>query len=237
MEKNPKPSMSLVKEVLNIEARIDMIQLHRAYEIITRLNSRKSQIMESYDWSDQQFEVNGRFGLMDCFGEILIPAEYDETWFRTDFFVTRNKPIACRKEGKWGMVLPDGKGTNVTDFLYDNIFLDQYYTLWSFIIVILNGKFGLLDASGHHLSPTDIDEIYHPVNDMGKVRKGNKYGFVYYNGDYIEPVYEEIAFSGNNSKYTVKLNGIWGFVDKEKGFIASDTVNKITGCNFYGSII
>ena len=117
------------------------------------------------------------------------------------------------------------------------MFVDQYYTLLSFIIVMLDGKFGFLDASGHHLSPTDIDEIYHPVNDMGKVRKGDRYGFIYYNGDYIEPVYEEIELSGTNSNYAVKLNGIWGVVDKEKGFISSETLNEASGCNFYGSII
>ena len=108
MEVKLKPTKDLVIEVLNIKTRLDSINLYREYEIINALNNQKTEILESYDWSDQEITANGKSGLADCFGEILIPAEYDETWYRANYFVTREKPIACKNGDKWGMVLPDG---------------------------------------------------------------------------------------------------------------------------------
>ncbi len=218
MEKKPKPTKDLVLEVLNIKTRLDSINLNREYEIINALNSQKSGIMESYDWSDQEIEANGKLGLADCFGEVLIPAEFDETWFRANYFVTREKPIACKKGDKWGMVLPDGKGTIVTDFLYDNIFLGEYYSFWNFIIVAREGKYGFIDIKGNSLTPIELDEIYQPENNMGQVRKGEKYGIIYGNGDYIEPVYDEIRFSDLENHFQVKLNNQWGYIDQSKNF-------------------
>ena len=225
MEEKPKPTKDLVLEVLNIKTRLDSINLYREYEIINALTSQKTQILESYDWSDQEITANGKSGLTDCFGEILIPPEYDETWYRANYFVTREKPIACRRREKWGMVLPDGKGTVVTDFLYDNIFLGEYYSFWNFIIVVREGKYGFIDIKGNSLTPIELDEIYQHQNNMGLVRKGEKYGIIYGNGDYIEPVYDEIRFSDGDNRCHVKLNGQWGYIDCNKTFSSFDDMN------------
>ena len=234
MDQKPKPTKDLLIEVQNIKTRLDSINLYREFEIINTLNNKKVQIMDSFDWSDQEYELNGKSGLTDCFGEVLIPAEYDETWFRANYFVTREKPIACRKGDKWGMVLPDGNGTIVTDFLYDNIFLGEYYSFWNLIIVVNNDKFGFIDFKGNSLTPLEIDEIYLPCNDMGQFRKGDKYGFICGNGDYIEPLYEEIGFSESNNFYRVKLNGQWGFLDQDKNFEPTDHFSEDLGCVYYG---
>ncbi len=234
MEKKQKPTKDQVIEVLNIKTRLDSINLNREFEMINVLKNQQSQIMDSYDWSDQELEVNGKFGLTDCFGEVLIPAEYEETWFRANYFVTREKPIACRKGEKWGMVLPDGKGTIVTEFRYDNLFLGEYYSFWNFIIVVEDEKYGFIDIKGNSLSGIELDEIYQPGNRLGQVRKGDKYGFIYYNGDYFEPIYEEIRFSMDDRRCQVKLNGQWGFLDRNKNFI---TANELVGEEeivFYG---
>jgi hypothetical protein len=94
-----------------------------------------------------------------------------------------------------------GGGRIVADFLYDNIFLEEYYSMWRFI-----------------------------------VRKGDKYGFIYYNGDYIEPAYEEIAFSEEDRFYHVKQDGRWGYVDKGKSFRSADEQDEICSNDFYGSV-
>ena len=234
MEEKPKPTKDLVLEVLNIKTRLDSINLYREYEIINALTSQKTQILESYDWSDQEITANGKSGLTDCFGEILIPPEYDETWYRANYFVTREKPIACRRREKWGMVLPDGKGTVVTDFLYDNIFLGEYYSFWNFIIVAREGKYGFIDIKGNSLTPIELDEIYQPENNMGQVRKGEKFGFIYHNGDYIEPVYEEIKFTDDDNRFQVRLNGQWGFVDCHKNFRPANAVDDEDYQVYYG---
>lgn len=236
MEKMSKPTRELASEVMDIKAKLDSLNLYREFEIITSLNRRKAQILDSYDWSDKEFIENGKSGLMDCFGEVLIPAKYDETWFRTNWFVPRDKPIACRKGDKWGIVMPDGKGTVVSGFVYDNIFMGEYYAMWSFIIVKLGNSYGFIDTTGNPLTPVDIDEIFQPANDMGKVRKGEKYGFICYNGDYIGPAYEEITFSENDRFYHVKKDGRWGFVDKNRNFIPAEDCHETDRSDFYGGI-
>ena len=234
MEKKEKPTKDLAIEVLNIKTRLDSINLNREFEMINALKNQQSQIMDSYDWSDQELEIDGKFGLTDCFGELLIPAEYEETWFRANYFVTREKPIACKKGNKWGMVLPDGKGTIVTEFRYDNLFLGEYYSFWNFIIVVKEDKYGFIDIKGNSLTPIDLDEIYQPGNRLGQVRKGDKYGFIYYNSDYVEPVYEEIRFSVDDRRCQVKLNGQWGFVVTDKNFITTDELVGEEELVFYG---
>ena len=234
MEEKRKPTKDLVIEVLNIKTRLDRINLYREYEMINLMNSQKSEIMDSYDWSDQEFEADGKIGLTDCFGEVLIPAEYDETWYRANYFVTREKPIACKKDDKWGMVLPDGKGTIVTEFRYDNLFLGEYYSFWNFIVVAMEDKYGFIDIKGNSLTPIELDEIYQPGDKMGKVRKGDKFGFIYYNGDYIEPVYEEISYSDSDNRLCAKLSGQWGYVDNNKNFIPADGYREDTNQLLYG---
>lgn len=237
MEKIPKPTRELASEVMNIKSKLDSLNLYREFEIISSLNRRKARILDSYDWADKEFTENGKSGLMDCFGDVLIPALYDETWFRTNWFVPRDKPIACRKGDKWGIVMPDGKGTVVSGLVYDNIFLEEYYAMWSLIIVRLGNSYGFIDTAGKPLTPVDIDEIFQPANDMGKVRKGDKYGFIYYNGDYIVPAYEEISFSETDTFYHVKKDGLWGFVDKNRNFISAEDCNENNNPDFYGSIV
>jgi hypothetical protein len=237
MEKKPKPTRELVSEVLNIKARLDSFNLYRENEIISSLNKQREIIMDSYDWSDQEFTENGKSGLMDCFGEIMIPAIYDETWFRANYFVSREKPIACRMGNKWGMVMPDGKGSVKAEFIYDNIFLGEHYSFWSFIVVVIKNKYGFIDVRGNPLTPVDIDEVFRPENSMGLVRKGEMFGFIYCNGDYIEPVYEEIKLPDNEKLYRVRLDGRWGFVSRNKDFIAAEDINSImTNDLFYGRL-
>ena len=236
MVQKPKPTKDLVIKVESIKTRLERIKLSNEFKIIGMLNNQMLQIMNLFDWSDQGYIVNGKSGLTDCFGEVMIPADYDETCFRADYFVPREKPIACKKGDKWGMVLPDGKGSVVTDFLYDNIILGDYYSFMNFIIVALEDKYGFIDIKGKSLTPIELDEIYKPESNMGLVRKGEKFGFIYYNGDYIEPVYEEISFCDGDFRCHVKLNDQWGFVVGEKNYISAHDAAEEEELVYYGRI-
>ena len=68
------------------------------------------------------FEENGKFGIRDHKGEVLVSPQYD--FLRTcytyvDDLVTM--PIIAQKNGKLGLILPDRKDTVVADFIYDDI--------------------------------------------------------------------------------------------------------------------
>lgn len=74
------------------------------------------------------FEENGKFGIKDHEGKVLISPQYD--FLRTCYVYVddlRMMPVIAEKDGKMGLVLPDGKDTVVADFVYDDISLRDEY--------------------------------------------------------------------------------------------------------------
>ena len=107
-----------------------------AYLIELVNNKRKmvfylNRIREKYH---EVFEEDGRFGIKDHQGNILIPAHYD--FLRTPYVYVddlRTLPVIAQRDGKMGLILPDGKETVVADFIYDDISLRDeppYFEAW-----------------------------------------------------------------------------------------------------------
>jgi hypothetical protein len=80
------------------------------------------RIKEKYVQYHEVFEQDGKFGIKDHRGEVLISPQYDflrTCYVYVDDLVTM--PIIAQKNGKLGLVLPDRKDTVVADFIYDDI--------------------------------------------------------------------------------------------------------------------
>ena len=82
------------------------------------------RIKAKYIQYHEVFEEDGKFGIRDHRGDILISPQYD--FLRTcytyvDDLVTM--PIIAQKDGKFGLILPDRKDTIVAPFIYDDIYL------------------------------------------------------------------------------------------------------------------
>ena len=110
-----------------------------AYLIELVNNKRKmvfylNRIREKYEQYHEVFEEDGRFGIKDHKGNILIPAHYD--FLRTPYVYVddlRTLPVIAQRDGKMGLILPDGKETVVADFIYDDISLRDeppYFEAW-----------------------------------------------------------------------------------------------------------
>lgn len=110
-----------------------------AYLIELVNNKRKmvfylNRIREKYEQYHEVFEEDGRFGIKDHQGNILIPAHYD--FLRTPYvyvYDLRTLPVIAQRDGKMGLILPDGKETVVADFIYDDISLRDeppYFEAW-----------------------------------------------------------------------------------------------------------
>lgn len=110
-----------------------------AYLIELVNNKRKmvfylNRIREKYEQYHEVFEEDGRFGIKDHQGNILIPAHYD--FLRTPYVYVddlRTQPVIAQRDGKMGLILPDGKETVVADFIYDDISLRDeppYFEAW-----------------------------------------------------------------------------------------------------------
>ena len=80
------------------------------------------RMKEKYIRYHQIFEKDGKFGIKDHEGNILLNALYD--FLRTPYvYVMTTMPIIAEKNGKMGLVLPDGNDTIVVPFEYDDISL------------------------------------------------------------------------------------------------------------------
>lgn len=110
-----------------------------AYLIELVNNKRKmvfylNRIREKYEQYHEVFEEDGRFGIKDHQGNILIPAHYD--FLRTPYVYVddlRTLPVIAQRDGKMGLILPDGKETVVAEFIYDDISLRDeppYFEAW-----------------------------------------------------------------------------------------------------------
>ena len=68
------------------------------------------------------FEENGKFGIKDHEGKILVHALYD--FLRTPYVYVDDlcmMPVIAEKNGKMGLILPDGKDTVIAEFIYDDM--------------------------------------------------------------------------------------------------------------------
>jgi len=86
------------------------------------------RIKSKYVQFHEVFEENGKFGIRDHKGTVRVSPQYD--FLRTcytyvDDLVTM--PVIAQKDGKMGLILPDGKDTVVADFVYDDIALRDEY--------------------------------------------------------------------------------------------------------------
>ncbi len=84
------------------------------------------RIRSKYVQFHKVFEENGKFGILDHKGAVLLSAQYD--FLRTPYVYVddlRTMPIIAQKNGKMGLVLSDRKETVVADFIYDDITLRE----------------------------------------------------------------------------------------------------------------
>ena len=98
--------------------------------LVSMVNDRRKmvsylkRIRDKYIKLHEIVEKDGKFGMADCDGNILIEPEYD--FLRTPYIYVDDlltMPVIAEKEGKFGLLLPDGKGTEVAPFIYSDISL------------------------------------------------------------------------------------------------------------------
>ncbi len=74
------------------------------------------------------YDENGKYGMKDYEGNVIVKPEYD--FLRTCYVYVDDlvmMPVIAEKDGKLGLILPDGVNTIVADFIYDDIYLRDEY--------------------------------------------------------------------------------------------------------------
>lgn len=108
------------------------------------------RIKAKYIQYHEVFEQDGKFGMKDHQGNIMLSPSYD--FLRTCYIYNDDlsiMPVIAEKNGKMGLVMPDGNDTVVADFLYDEICLRDEYPYFE---ASKDGENGFLDKTGNFVN-------------------------------------------------------------------------------------
>ena len=157
---------------------------------------------------DREFvSADGKVGLIDSLGNIVVPPIFDSAEGTEYLFHANNKAIVG-KDGKLWLTPRDGTGhiVNITQG-YDNV-----TPKFQLPFVERAGKHGLVDlTTGKELIPSEMDWIKQVVNDyvFGKNGKLGYYSMLAYKEvKYLAPVYD--AFDLTSRQF--KRDEQWGWL-------------------------
>ena len=111
-------------------------------KMVFYLNRIKDKYLQYHD----VYEENGRFGMKDCKGRVLLHPLYD--FLRTCYVYVddlKSLPVIAQKDGKMGLVMPDGFDTVVAPFEYDDSSLPDEYPYFE---ATKEGVTGVIDRDG-----------------------------------------------------------------------------------------
>ena len=170
---------------------------------------------------------DNKYGIVDYSGNIIIENKYEdiENIHKNDLYVTKNN-------GKYILVKKDGTEIAVNA---DEI-KDILSNTENGIIVVKNGKYGVIKITGESVIDTIYDDLKEAKSGILIAKQNNKYGiidleknpkveFKYSNIIYDEKaniyIAEDESFNNDimNDNFEIKQSGILINIDDEKGYI------------------
>lgn len=173
---------------------------------------------------------NGKKGLKDCLGNILVPANYDGFGFIPKPLEYKRESVIAVREGRYVLAALDGSGKELTKETYDGIDLLFYHHMWSPYIYQNNGlkSLGFMDISGKEMCDCIVDKYYWGLNCV-EYESGGLKGIWQFDVIFLPPIYDNIEMPGEPwEPYLFTLNGIQGYVNTEDGsFMPLDEFKKL----------
>ena len=158
---------------------------------------------------------NGKMGVKLPDGKIVLPANYDEIAYTYSGFFADTRPYVAIKDGKFGLVKPDGKGTEVAPFVYDNIGAMPDIPNHFLYKKDNSQRFGILSFNGCEITPCIID-AYSCDGQTIYFRSGDRHGlWQWVIDELLEPIYDNIDVLDIDEPTLFTLNGEKGYVKVE----------------------
>jgi len=161
-------------------------------------------------------EVNGKKGLVDYTGNVLVPCEFDYVYpvIQNGYYkVSKNEKSGLYETGK-GLVVP---------CIYDRIETYKSHTHKDYMRVCNDGKWAVMSPNGKiavsveyegYLSGPKLYKDVIVVPEYKKLKHDNVYGLISYTGNIIkEPQYDFIGTFVNGYAFFKKMDGSIGFID------------------------
>ena len=192
---------------------------------LVRTENIRISLEHEYDWQDRIFDdEKGLFGIEDVVGHVLISPQWDDIYPELSYQDHQFMPYAVCKDGKWGVMMADGKNQLLCKLEYDSIDVveDEVCGFRDYFVICKEGKYGLMDFQGVELLPCKMENIT-PRGTMAIIEHNGKYGMVTFNGHIIMPEYDIIEFDADVLMLPALKDGKWGLLNNTSGEF---TVNK-----------
>ena len=204
------------KYMVDIQKKLELIEEDREYTQAEKEMNKLYNIYINLSWDDVPFEENGKVGLKDCWGNVLVPAEFEDCDGIHDArFITREKTcISLKKDGKWALARRNAPKCQPKDFLFDQVCM----SFQGYYVVEKTAKFGLYTFAGRQLLPAEMTDISKPDISDGNIlfKREGKYSIMYQDETKSELIDEVDLDSG--LLLSVRKGEQWGYLDKEGCF-------------------
>ena len=214
-----QPTPEVVAEVVALLNEINTLEEQNPADRkpLCELYDRYFALKNTYDLSDQIFEENGKKGLKNITGTILLPAIYNDIKACFNYSPAPHVAIPVSNEsGKYALVQSDGKGTPITPFIYDDIDLLDYS---NFYLAKKDQKYAVFTCRGKEFVPCIIDYFIEYCNDIYAFHSDGKEGLFTSRGLYVPPIFDQV---GGDDWVFVKKGNQSGYIDTEGNFIDKD---------------
>jgi len=224
MEENTKPRPTEAEYLRYMELSAQSKNNENFSEELTEV---MHEIYNTKDLSPEIFEVNGKYGLKNPIGAVLLPAVFEEIKTLSGFPIEKGERIVAMQKGKYGIAITGDTINWLVEPLYDDIGYPNNITH-----VCLNGKWGVLNiVTGAFIIPPECDRIFEQngimfMNGIGIFEKDGKYGVIDRNCNFTAAIFEEVDPS--DAYVAVKLNGKWGYINE-----ANEFTEDVDGASYY----
>lgn len=191
-------------------------ELYKDYEDVTALQT--SEVNLDFEKKFFRFKKDGKYGLIDYEGNVIVSANYDE------LTSLKNRPgeILAKKKDKVGVL--DSNGQIKIEIKYDSIVGDEYYTEtdgYEKAGYIVGNKeangytYGYLNNFGEKV----LDEKFESISRVLNYNEDNIYLIVMSNGkkgvyknskEIINQKYQNINYADASKIFVVKRNSNYG---------------------------
>lgn len=169
------------------------------------------EITDKYNTMTRVFEENGKMGMKDILGKVIVPAAYDDFAYTYEWRCPM-PTIPALRDGKYGVVKTDGTGEELTPFVYDELELLRPWFYGFLYKKDGSDRWGIMMRDGTELTDCIIDMCYEPDQSFVFVSDG-KMGIWQYENWIIPPIYDDIDIEDEpQDPILFTLNGVKGYV-------------------------
>jgi hypothetical protein len=176
--------------------------------------------MNSIDWSSEVFEEEGKYGLKNALGEVVVKPNYEGIQYYpfTEFQTQHN--IALKYNGKWGV-----QSLLTHEWVVEPVF-DYVGYPSNFLPVIKDGKWGVYNIrEKNYLIPLVCESLSHDsgilfTNGLAIYKVNGKTGVISSRGLFSEAIFDDVEWWEGPVK--VLYDGVWGYLDEQAMFTINE---------------